>query len=183
MRPFAMIPGPATVVAFLLAHFVSAKETPQEETQQIIKRLRSNLSATADRLDQKKDPGDETRRLQEKIIEDLDRLLRRQDPAGQSENGSPKRQEKTDAATRRESSGRDDFERTNRTEVGKAARDLEPGKKHDAPELKRNPWPTLPKRKQQEMDVYSRDRFPQKYEELLREYYRTIAEQDQRRED
>ena len=32
------------------------------------------------------------------------------------------------------------------------------------------------------MDVYSRERFMPRYEEILRQYYRTIAEQGRRKE-
>jgi hypothetical protein len=44
-------------------------------------------------------------------------------------------------------------------------------------DLYKNVWGHLPEKKRQEMDAYGRESFPRKYEQLLREYYRTIAEQ------
>ncbi|MBI3410954.1 MAG: hypothetical protein HY040_21680 [Planctomycetes bacterium] len=43
-------------------------------------------------------------------------------------------------------------------------------------------WGHLPQKKRDEMDAYSRERFLPKYEELLRQYYRTISEQGRRKE-
>ena len=49
-------------------------------------------------------------------------------------------------------------------------------------DLYKDPWGYLPAKKRQEMDAYGRQHFMRKYEQLLGEYYRTIAEQDKRRE-
>ena len=38
-------------------------------------------------------------------------------------------------------------------------------------------WGNYPERQRQEMDTYARERFMPRYEELLRQYYRTISEQ------
>lgn len=46
----------------------------------------------------------------------------------------------------------------------------------------RDIWGHLPQKKRDEMDAYSRERFLPKYEELLRQYYRTISEQGRRKE-
>jgi hypothetical protein len=37
-------------------------------------------------------------------------------------------------------------------------------------------------RKRLELDVHSKERFMRKYEEILRQYYRTIAEQNRKKE-
>jgi hypothetical protein len=42
-------------------------------------------------------------------------------------------------------------------------------------------WGHLPQAKRLEMDVYQRDRIPPQYEELLRQYYRSIAERHRRK--
>jgi hypothetical protein len=47
-------------------------------------------------------------------------------------------------------------------------------------ELFRDTWGHLPELRRQEMDAYSRDRFLHKYEDLLKQYYRTISEQSNR---
>jgi len=47
----------------------------------------------------------------------------------------------------------------------------------------RSPWGHLPETKRLEMDAYSKERFMPRYEEVLRQYYRTIAEQGQKKDD
>jgi len=44
-------------------------------------------------------------------------------------------------------------------------------------DLFRDVWGHLPLAKRQEMDAYAKERFMPKYDDLLRQYYRTIAEQ------
>ena len=50
-------------------------------------------------------------------------------------------------------------------------------------ELYRNDWGHLPLMKRLEMDAYSKERFMLRYDEVLRQYYRTIAEQGQKKDD
>lgn len=47
----------------------------------------------------------------------------------------------------------------------------------------RSQWGHLPKRKLDEIDAYSRERFMPRYDQLLRQYYRAIAERAKRGED
>jgi len=47
-------------------------------------------------------------------------------------------------------------------------------------DLFKDVWGHLPAAKRMEMDAYSREKFMGKYEDLLREYYRTIAERGRR---
>lgn len=47
-------------------------------------------------------------------------------------------------------------------------------------DLFKDVWGHLPAAKRQEMDAYSRERFMPRYEDILREYYRTIAERSRR---
>jgi hypothetical protein len=49
-------------------------------------------------------------------------------------------------------------------------------------DLYKDVWGHLPQWKRLEMDVHARERFMPKYEDLLRQYYRTIAEQGKRRD-
>jgi hypothetical protein len=44
-------------------------------------------------------------------------------------------------------------------------------------DLYKDIWGNYPERQRQEMDTYARERFMPRYEELLRQYYRTISEQ------
>jgi hypothetical protein len=49
-------------------------------------------------------------------------------------------------------------------------------------DLFKDVWGHLPQNKRQEMDAYAKERFLQKYEAILRQYYRTISEQGRRNE-
>ncbi len=49
-------------------------------------------------------------------------------------------------------------------------------------ELYRNDWGHLPLTKRLEMDAYSKERFMPRYDEALQQYYRTIAEQAQKKD-
>jgi hypothetical protein len=53
----------------------------------------------------------------------------------------------------------------------------DPNKAPTVSDLHREPWGNLSFKKRQEMDAYGKDRLLPKYEQLLGEYYRTIAEQ------
>jgi hypothetical protein len=54
--------------------------------------------------------------------------------------------------------------------------------KNTIADLFKDVWGHLPQKERQEMDAYARERFLRKYEEILRQYYRTISEQDRRRD-
>ncbi len=49
--------------------------------------------------------------------------------------------------------------------------------KNTIADLFKDIWGHLPQTKRQEMDAYSKERFLPKYDEILRQYYRTISEQ------
>jgi hypothetical protein len=48
--------------------------------------------------------------------------------------------------------------------------------KNTIADLFRDVWGHLPEQKRQEMDAFSRERFMPRYDELLRQYYRTLSE-------
>ena len=57
------------------------------------------------------------------------------------------------------------------------------GKKNNTiAELGKGIWGHLSETKRQEMDAYSKERFMPRYSDLLRQYYKTIAEQNSRKE-
>jgi len=55
-------------------------------------------------------------------------------------------------------------------------------KKNTVADLFRDVWGHLPENKRQEMDAYSRERFMPRYDELLRQYYRTLSEQNRKKD-
>ncbi len=66
---------------------------------------------------------------------------------------------------------------------GDGAKKDDPRKdKNTIADLYKDIWGHLPARDRTKMDVYSRERFMPRYEDLLRQYYRTIAEQGKRNE-
>ncbi len=56
-------------------------------------------------------------------------------------------------------------------------------KKNTIADLYRDVWGHLPEQKRQEMDAYSRERFMPRYDELLRQYYRTLSEQSRKKDE
>jgi hypothetical protein len=50
-------------------------------------------------------------------------------------------------------------------------------------DLYKDVWGHLPEKLRQEMDQYSRERFMAKYDDLLKQYYATIAEKGRRKGD
>ena len=56
-------------------------------------------------------------------------------------------------------------------------------KKTTIADLHREVWGHLPQKQRQEMEIYGKQRFLPKYEDLLRQYYRTISESDRRKDE
>lgn len=54
--------------------------------------------------------------------------------------------------------------------------------KNTIADLFKDVWGHLPLSKRQEMDAYAKERFLPKYDEILRQYYRTISEQGRRKD-
>jgi hypothetical protein len=66
---------------------------------------------------------------------------------------------------------------------GSSKRDSDKAKRDLTAELNRVPWGKLPDKMRLEMDVYSKERFMPRYDDLLRQYYRSIAEQSMKKDD
>jgi hypothetical protein len=67
--------------------------------------------------------------------------------------------------------------------LGSSKRDSDKTKRDLAADLNRVPWGKLPDKMRLEMDVYSKERFMPRYDDLLRQYYRSIAEQSMKKDD
>jgi hypothetical protein len=138
--------------------------------------------------------------LQEKIIEDLGKLLdRSNDSAGRDRRKNPRRNPAKDAAAEdprssKPAAGRGSMDLKTAPAIGdRGGKDGTRGdgmgtdrKDADKPppvsDLHCGVWPPMPARKRQEMDAYGKDKLLPKYEQMLGEYYRTIAEQSKRRD-
>jgi hypothetical protein len=168
---------------------VPPKDAPPEQREQIIRRLHGEFEGALSNLE-KQNTGTTTRALQQKILEDLDRLI---DPPNTKDNPPPAKQPNNPEAPKSPNTGQGV-----KKNAGPSAKDQEAsaapstnekaaGKPTDA-ELKNTPgkrpdgfWGERRWQERQALDAYSSDRFMRRYEELLRQYYRGIAEEKQRR--
>jgi hypothetical protein len=156
---------------------------PKEDPRAIIERLRNKrFPETEDRLEAK-DLGDRAQMLQDRIIEDLDKLLDQNDDNGRSSGGASRSRPKDagrnaskPTASRKEGKGSPAPDKTAKRGDGLGA-DRNPPKASTMAESAREAWSPLPARKRQEMDAYGKDKPLPKYEQLVGEYFRTIAEQ------
>jgi hypothetical protein len=138
----------------------------------------------------KRDTGDGTQQVQQEIVKDLEELLeqaKQQDEQQQGQGGAKgSRQQRSQLARNNRSkqapgSGQ-------RTASSPASQPKQPRRDARSPgstrkaemskiaDLYKDIWGHLPETLRQEMDQYSREQFMSKYEELLKQYYATIAE-------
>jgi len=69
------------------------------------------------------------------------------------------------------------------TKKGGVGGDSNMKEKNTVADLFKDVWGHLPSMKRLEMDAYSRERFMPRYDDILRQYYRTIAEQGRKKEE
>jgi hypothetical protein len=166
-------------------------------------RLSKNMQQSADRL-QAKDPGEPTRQVQRAILKDLDALIeqaqqqRQQQSSGSEQQGA--RQERNHQSQRESAAkrrpGQDQAPRSGKprqTSRPSTAKEPRPGaaasaarrNSTEAPnklaDLYKDIWGHLPESLRLEMDQYAREQFMAKYNELLKQYYATIAEKGRRK--
>jgi hypothetical protein len=183
-----------------------AQAKADERVKELLARIGKNMQASEDRLGQH-DPGDGTQQIQGDILKDIDELLKpqqqqqnssggrsgsnRTQSAKQSQKSSPqsvknnqpqpqqadpkgsKGQQPKKGGDPKEQMAKDDPKRAK--EGGKSA-----DKKSAFGDLFPGYWGDYPKKKRQKLNIYARERFLPRYDELLRQYYRAIAEQKRR---
>jgi hypothetical protein len=181
-------------------HTEPEEPVPQEEVRRrledVMGRVAKNLREAESRL-AKSDTGEGTQQIQRDIAKDFEDLLEhlKQEAKAQqakdcaSSSGGPqageargRRAAQSNEASRQEASRRPgQVQQTNQNALGQsAARKEEMSKIAD---LYKDTWGHLPETLRQEMDQYSRERFMDKYSELLKQYYKTIAEKSSRKRD
>jgi hypothetical protein len=183
------------------------KDRGQEKgdpAQEIIGRLHKNLDLSEERLG-KQDPGTGTRRIQEDIVKDLDELIKEMNNQGnQGSSTSAARKKRSGQVGPKANPGGSAQNQPKgargKESQGAAAqkgRDPKEGKGAGGQNVKASPretkntladlfkdvWGHLPQTKRQEMDAYSRERLMPRYEDILRQYYRTISEARRGREE
>jgi len=167
---------------------------PTENREELLRRLHRAFGDTVDKLE-KQDVGAGTRDLQKKIVEDLGKLI--DPPAGKT--NPPPADKNADTSKQAKPKGANDgtLAKQNTIPAAKESK-LEsspaPAKLNgehatppDVSQKKPNglrsseKWGDLPPRVRQALDAYSGDRFMRRYEELLHQYFRGIAEDRSRR--
>lgn len=166
----------------------SPSQDAPEPRERIIRRLHGEFEDALSNLE-KQNTGKATRALQQKILEDLDRLI---DPPNNTNSPPPATQPDNPGAPKAPKTGEGA-----KMKAGPGAKSQEPGaalttkksagnptdteQKNTPGNLDNGEWGRRPPRVQQALDAYSSDRFMRRYEELLRQYYRGIAEEKVRR--
>ena len=167
---------------------------PAQSPQKIIDQLKADYDKVLDRLNAD-DPGDETRRNQQRILEGIDELLRRKDPdpsKNSSANSppnpkgnrepSPKQPvgnpKETAAPVEQKQPARPEPKPVAKTQPAVGKEGNPPNTPEDLrKEMKTDGfWPSLPPRHRADMEAFGRERFIPAYQELLREYYRNLAQ-------
>jgi hypothetical protein len=175
----------------------------EQKIKDVMNRLSRNLKTAEDRLD-KKDPGEPTQQAQREIVKDLEELIelnKRQQQQQQQQSSSSssssssqqeqqrRRQQRRQARLNRMRQNRSLAQRLEQTDP---ANDLRANNgrggvsKEDMnriADLYKDVWGHLPETLRQEMNQYSREQFMAKYNELLKQYYATIAEKGRRKGD
>jgi hypothetical protein len=185
-----------------------ARKKAEEEMKELIARLHKNMDASEDRL-AKRDPGDATRDIQKDILKDLDELIKQQqdqqDQDSQCKNGECDKDNPSSSNTKNRKNAskkqgqslaknkpQGDPKKSPSDKTGKQTNSdanvssdtvkLGSGKTNNKEiEMHKGIWGHLPETQRQEMDAYARERFMPRYEELLRQYYRTLSEQTRKR--
>jgi hypothetical protein len=99
----------------------------------------------------------------------------------QDQAGNKKEQEKKDGqGQKKEETAKKDGEK-NDGNGGSLKNKSDAKEKTTIADLNREVWGHLSEKKRMELDVHARERFMPKYQELLRQYYRNIAEQNQKK--
>jgi hypothetical protein len=167
----------------------------EHKIKELMSRLGKNLHEAEDRLT-KKDPSDATQQVQRDIVKDLEDLIeqtkrQQQQQQQQSSSSSSSSQQKNQQARRnRTQKNRANAQRPqpqpdrqaneqngNDPRGGASPR----GEMSRIADLYKDIWGHLPETLRQEMNQYSREQFMAKYNELLKQYYATIAEKGRRK--
>jgi hypothetical protein len=181
---------------------------PDEERKRLVRDMLKKMRSVEERL-AKNDPGRGTRELQREILDDLDKLIeqtRRQPPPQGGGGGSSSRRRRS--SQRQQNQSQQNAQNSpggQNPRQGNQPKDKRPGdksqksasaksqpgrggtsKKRDRnklAELFKDVWGHLPETMRQEMDAYSRAKFPPKYRALLKQYYRTLSEEGRRKKE
>ncbi|GIW78707.1 MAG: hypothetical protein KatS3mg105_0514 [Gemmatales bacterium] len=168
-----------------------------EAPEETLKRIAQNMRRSEKRLEQKLvDEG--TRQVQRDILKDLDDLIaqkRQQQQQQRQQAGSRGGQSGNDQSSRRSTSTGDQQKgtkhapgqrssqattRSNGNNGGDGRGNKADQNSNKLADVYKDIWGHLPEKMRQEMDAYSREQFMMKYRDLLKQYYKTLAEKGRR---
>jgi hypothetical protein len=155
----------------------AGQDRPAPKKADVVKELERDFDEARARL-QKDDPGDKTRAAHRRIIAGLDELLKQE---ADNSSASPP------ANPSAPNEGKQPSENQQPMPLPKAQprpQEKSTPELRGAPESKTGerpnigpdgPWHPVRQRQQEALDAVGRERFPPRYEELLRAYYRSLA--------
>ena len=157
--------------------FGTGKKAEPSDRAKIVERLRGRYQDVLDQLNQK-NPGADTLAKQKEIADLLKQLLEQDDPP--ASNPSPPAPKATNPPPSGEAQPMPK-PTSNTSATEQSARSLNELKKQLEAD---GHWPVnLPPHHRKSLDSSAHGRFMPRYEELLRAYYRTIAESSDRKDD
>ncbi|MBM3994831.1 MAG: hypothetical protein FJ303_11860 [Planctomycetes bacterium] len=164
------------------------KSEPARDRQKVVEQLQTDFQDVSDRL-RKSDPGAVTRKQQNQIIEGLNRLIDEPPPSPPSPPPlpsppppSPKPDGKPTppigplAEPKPEANPSPSVTPKSSATPGEPATPREALEKLLRETKTEEDWVRLPPRLRQELDAYARGRLMPRYEGLLQEYYRSLAQ-------
>jgi hypothetical protein len=173
-------------------------EDPEQRIKEIMERVSKNLHTAQQRLG-KKDSGDATQQVQRDIVKDLEELIeqtarqQQQNEQRQGSGSSAGSQKQRSSQTRGSNTQpRSSAQRPKQSPMpqgrGKEGNNPREGKRQQdelsrIADLYKDIWGHLPLTLRQEMEQYSREQFMPKYQDLLKQYYATIAEKGRKKGD
>jgi hypothetical protein len=167
-----MIRTLATLAALLLVTGFShaTQDRPAPKKADVVKELQRDFDEARAGL-QKDDAGVKTRAAHRRIIEGIEELLKQEDDKPPQEPAPKERQQPKENTQ--------PMPRAKPLAEPKSMPELTPAPGGQGPERPgfgpNGPWETRRKWQQPALDAVGRERFPPRYEELLRAYYRSLA--------
>lgn len=168
-------------------------ENLEEKIKETLARLNKNFREVDDRL-KKPDPTDPTQIVQQEIAKDLDQLI--EETKKQQEQQQQQRQQKKMSMSQKQKMNQQKQRQKNQQQMAQQQQQQQPDGNPNDPrgpgqsregmskvaDLYKDVWGHLPETMRQEMNQYSREQFMSKYNELLKQYYATIAEKGRRQD-
>jgi hypothetical protein len=164
----------------------------EEKIDEIRNRLSRNLHEAEERL-HKKDPGEKTQLVQRDIVKDLDELIdqtkrqqQQQQQSSSSSSQSQSQRQRMRARQRQQSTSQSQevaSQPQNQPGTGARGGNSNADKMSRLSDVYKDIWGHLPETLRQEMEQYSREQFMAKYNDLLKQYYATIAEKGRRKQE